>query len=173
MMPSLTTPLPPRRGASLAAELDRRLAGDELLSDIVLWWSEAWRTAVSLSAVSSPHGGESIRPENFSESFSKNEFTCYIISTISDFAYSDDDDDADDRIVKLQPFWSMVGLDGAKMADSAYVQQVMQIYMRLLMVARLRFRLRARGFNPKLIEARLNSLLHSRMVGSSHNRHLN
>jgi hypothetical protein len=36
---------PWRRGTSLAAELDRKLAGDEPLTDVVVWWHDSWRAS--------------------------------------------------------------------------------------------------------------------------------
>jgi hypothetical protein len=57
---------PRRRGTSLAPELDRRLAGDEPLDEIIRWWHDSWRAAVRLRKVF-PHGDEHVQPKNFSD----------------------------------------------------------------------------------------------------------
>ena len=38
---------PWRRGTRLAPELDRRLAGDEPLDEIICWWDDSWRAGGS------------------------------------------------------------------------------------------------------------------------------
>jgi hypothetical protein len=40
-MATLQAPTP--RGTRLAAELDRRLKGDEPLTSVILWWHEQWQ----------------------------------------------------------------------------------------------------------------------------------
>jgi hypothetical protein len=114
---------PGRRGGGtkLAAELDRRLAGDEPLIDIIGWWTEAWRAAAGLYLVSA-NGDEGILSENFSA----NEHTVYILATVSGC-------DDPDRVSELQSLWPQEGIDGARMLkDLAYVQQLVKDYLTAL-----------------------------------------
>jgi hypothetical protein len=60
---------PRRRGTRLAPELDRRLAGDEFLGDIIGWWSDTWRASAELY-MTFTYGDEAIRV-----AFSRTTFT--------------------------------------------------------------------------------------------------
>jgi len=130
---------PRRRGTRLATELDRRLAGDEFLGDVIDWWSNTWRASGELY-MTFAYGDEAIRPSVFSDhlaNFSDNEFTCFMISTLSGCCGGDGDDG---RVAKLDFLWPMAGLDGAKMTDTAYARQVMLKFITKLEAARTELR---------------------------------
>jgi hypothetical protein len=55
-----------RRGTSLAAELDRKLAGDEYLGDVISWWHDSWRATAGLY-VKFVQGEDDFRPGRFSD----------------------------------------------------------------------------------------------------------
>jgi hypothetical protein len=103
---------PWHRGTRLAAELDRRLAGDEPLDEVVIWWHDEWRAALRLRKVLS-HGYDDIHPKNFSA----NEFAAFVIAvTISC--------DDNDRGATLHWLWPVLGVDGTKMSDATYAETV-------------------------------------------------
>ena len=114
----------PRCGTRLAAELDRRLAGDEPLDEIIEWWDDAWRAAIRLRKVF-PHGDENVQPRNFSD----NELAVFVIAITSGCGI-------DDRGATLHWLWSMLGFDSARMSDAAYAETVRDKYWTQLENAR-------------------------------------
>jgi hypothetical protein len=134
---------PRRRGTSLAAELDRRLAGDEFLGDVIDWWSNTWRARAELY-MKFTHGDEAIRPDVFSDhlaNFSNNEFAVYMISVISGCG----SDNLDNRIAELYTLAPMLGLDSAKLADDAYVREIARKFIAKLEAARTELRNQCRS----------------------------
>ena len=130
---------PWRRGTRLAPELDRRLAGDEPLDEIICWWDDSWRTAIRLRKVL-PHGYEDIQPRNFSD----NELACFIIAITSGCDSSEADETTRIRtanqLAGLQRLWTKLGFEGAKMVDPAYAKAVRDKYWTTLENARAAFR---------------------------------
>ena len=121
---------PRRRGTKLAPELDRRLGTNEDLVDVIEWWHEAWRAALRLSLTFRITGD--CQPKNFSD----NELAVHVISLVSGCG----DDNADNRIANLDFLWPHLGLDGAKLADPAYVEQVILEFIAKLETARTELR---------------------------------
>jgi hypothetical protein len=113
---------PPRRGTRLAPELDRRLVSDEPLDEIIGWWNNS----------AAGFGNEAIHLHNFSD----NELAVHVISLVSGCG----DDNADNRIANLDFLWPHLGLDGAKLADPAYVEQVILEFIAKLETARTELR---------------------------------
>jgi hypothetical protein len=123
----------------LAPELDRRLASDEFLGDIIEWWSDTWRAKAGLY-MTFAYGDEAIHPSNFADhlgNFSDNELAVYIIAVISGCGSCCDDN----RVAELRSFGpSKLGLDSEKLTDDAYVKQVMAKYINKLEAARTELR---------------------------------
>jgi hypothetical protein len=119
---------PWRRGTRLAPELDRRLAGDEPLDEIIGWWNDSWRAAIRLRKVF-PHGDENVQPKNFSD----NELAAFVINITSGCGI-------DDRGATLHWLWPMLGFDGARMSDAAYAETVRDKYWTQLENARAALR---------------------------------
>jgi hypothetical protein len=85
---------------------------------------------------------EAIRPARFSDhlaNFSDNEFTVYAISTISGCGEHWDDNRVAE-IVESTQLCRILGVDGAKLADSDYVREVMLKYIAKLEAARAALR---------------------------------
>jgi hypothetical protein len=112
-------------------ELDRRLASDEDLGDIVVWWHDTWRgttrTHIDFSA-GSEAAIEALQPENFSD----NEVMCFMISMLIGCCGDEYDDG---RAIYLRSVWPKLGLD-AKMLEPAHAREAMRKYMRWLIAAR-------------------------------------
>jgi hypothetical protein len=131
--------LPPRRGTRLAAELDRRLAGNEPLDKIICWWDDSWRAAIRLREIF-PHGDENVQPRNFSD----NERACFVIVITSGCGGEADETDEDKatrihtakQLAGLQRLWIKLGFEGAKMVDPAYAEAVRDKYWTTLENAR-------------------------------------
>jgi hypothetical protein len=113
---------PGRRGTSLAPELDRKLVGDEPLDEIVRWWSSS--AARFRNEIANLHD------------LSDNELAVHTIALVSGCG----DDNADNRIANLDFLWPQLGLDGAKLADSAYVEQVILKLIAKLEAVRIELR---------------------------------
>ena len=124
--------MPWRRGTRLAAELDRRLAGDESLDNVVDWWTAEWCNRARLRVEFPDGGGDGdVQPVNFSA----NEHTVFMISTLNG-RYG-----ADDKTVVIHSLWPMAEVDGARiMTDAAYARQVMKKYIERLVAARAELR---------------------------------
>jgi hypothetical protein len=127
------------RGTRLAPELDRRLAGDEPLDEIICWWDDSWRTAIRLRKVL-PHGYEDIQPRNFSD----NELACFVIAITSGCGSEADEDGTAqhtaNQLAELQRLWTSLGFEGARMVDPAYAKAVRDKYWTTLENARAAFR---------------------------------
>ena len=122
---------PRRRGTRLAPELDRRLAGDEPLDDIIDWWTDSWRAAIRLRKIF-PHGDEHVQPKNFSD----NEFAAFMASMLCGCGYEAENGNAN-KVTDLRWFWSNTGIDGAKVAaDADYAWQLMEEWIERLERAR-------------------------------------
>jgi hypothetical protein len=122
---------PWRRGTRLAPELDRRLAGDEPLDDIIDWWHESWRAALRLRKIF-PHGDKDVQPKNFSD----HEFAAFMASMLCGCSCEVERGNAN-KVVDLQWLWSNTGIDGAKVAaDADYAWQLMEEFIERLERAR-------------------------------------
>jgi hypothetical protein len=126
-----------RRGTKLAPELNRRLAGDEDLCNIIRWWHNAWRETTRMHikfTAGSEAAVEALQPRNFSD----NELACFVtaisIIVITSGCCGDKHDDG--RAIYLR---SKLGLN-AKMLDPAYVRKVMREYVGKLIAARAELR---------------------------------
>jgi hypothetical protein len=127
---------PRKRGTSLAVELDRKLAGDEYLGDIIDWWDDSWRARARLY-VKFVGGNENIRHGNFSDhpdNFSDNESAVHMVCVLSGCGRDNN------RIADLDFLWSRRGIDSAKLADDTYVSQLMQKFIAKLENARTELR---------------------------------
>jgi hypothetical protein len=113
---------PGRRGTSLAPELDRKLVGDEPLDEIIGWWSSS--AARFRKEITNLHD------------LSDNELAVHTIGLVSGCG----DDNADNRIANLDFLWPQLGLDGAKLADPAYVEQVILKFIAKLKAVRIELR---------------------------------
>jgi hypothetical protein len=129
-----------RRGTSLAPELDRKLAGDEPLDEVIGWWISSWRAATGLY-IKFVQGKEDIHPGRFSDhpsNFSDNEFAVFMVSVLSDGCGTVN---SDNRIADLHALGpSLLELDTAKLGDDAYVGQGMRKYLERLIEARAALR---------------------------------
>ena len=119
------------RGTKLADELDRRLAGDEPLDEVIDWWSNSWRAAIRLRKIF-PHGDKDVQPKNFSD----HEFAAFMASMLCGCGYEAENGNAN-KVTDLRWFWSNTGIDGAKVAaDADYAWQLMEEWIERLERAR-------------------------------------
>ena len=130
---------PWRRGTRLAPELDRRLAGDEPLDEVIIWWHDSWRAALRRRKVD-PDGDYHAQPRNFSD----NELACFVIAITSGCGSEADEDGTAqhtaNQLAELQPLWTSLGFEGARMVDPAYAKAVRDKYWTTLENARAAFR---------------------------------
>jgi hypothetical protein len=123
---------PRRRGTKLAPELDRRLAGDEDVGNIIGWWHDTWRETTRMHidfSAGSKAAVEALQPRNFSD----NEIICFMISMLSGCCGDEYDDG---RAIYLRSIWPKLGFDDAKMLDPAYAREAMGKYIDRLIAAR-------------------------------------
>jgi hypothetical protein len=102
---------PRRHGTKLAPELNRRLASDEDLCNIIRWWHHAWRETTRMHikfTAGSEAAVEALQPRNFSD----NELACFVTAITMSVITSG----------------YKQGLN-VKMLDPAYVQQIMKKYV--------------------------------------------
>ena len=102
-----TLQAPTPRGTRLAAELDRRLKGDEPLTSVILWWHEQWQA-----------DAEIIRCMNLSD----NEIAVLGLLIIDGYRA----DPCPDEAANLQWFWSKMGLDSREALDDTYAAYIKQ-----------------------------------------------
>jgi hypothetical protein len=122
---------PERRGTRLAPELDRKLAGDEPLNEVIHWWDEEWRAAVRLRRVL-PHGDENVQPRNFSD----NELAAFVIAITSGCGSGPDGKNTIKQLAELQWLWTKLGFEVVRMSDATYAEAVRDKYWTQLETAR-------------------------------------
>jgi hypothetical protein len=130
---------PWRRGTRLAPELDRRLAGDEDLCDIIDWWHDSWRANLRLRKVD-PQGDYHVQPKNFSD----NELACFVIAVTSGCGSEPDQTEEDkatslrtaNQLAEVQWLCAKLGFEAAKMVDPAYAYAARDKYWTTLENAR-------------------------------------